>query len=130
MKVEDIKIGVSFIWTGSSDNIYVQSVIDSKVKFTVVDVNGLINNFSPFIYCTIECKDTFVFDFMKAHLEQTGPFKGSYRIGAWSADYCNWEIVGEKKEGKLINNYPHICPRCGAAAYVGLFAVDCSRGCK
>ena len=25
--------------------------------------------------------------------------------------------------------YPHTCPRCGAAAYVGFLKVDCSRSC-
>ena len=26
--------------------------------------------------------------------------------------------------------YPHKCPRCGAAAYVGLNVVDCKAGCS
>ncbi len=40
-------------------------------------------------------------------------------------------------EGTVINSlqtvdvgrYPHSCPRCGRAAYVGLDSVDCSGGC-
>jgi len=27
------------------------------------------------------------------------------------------------------DRYPHSCPRCGRAAYVGLFAVDCKKQC-
>lgn len=26
--------------------------------------------------------------------------------------------------------FPHVCPRCGAPAYAGLFVVDCSKGCR
>lgn len=28
------------------------------------------------------------------------------------------------------NQYPHVCPKCGAPAYVGLFSSDCSRKCN
>lgn len=29
-----------------------------------------------------------------------------------------------------LTRYPHKCPRCRAAAYVGLFAVECSASCQ
>lgn len=31
---------------------------------------------------------------------------------------------------RVIPDRPHRCPRCGSAAYVGLFTLDCERGCK
>lgn len=29
-----------------------------------------------------------------------------------------------------LSRFPHSCPRCGAAAYVGFTSVDCSQGCR
>lgn len=29
-----------------------------------------------------------------------------------------------------LSRFPHLCPRCGSAAYVGLNEVDCSEGCR
>jgi hypothetical protein len=27
------------------------------------------------------------------------------------------------------NEFPHVCPNCGAPAYIGIFSVDCSKKC-
>lgn len=32
--------------------------------------------------------------------------------------------------GVDLSRFPHLCPRCGAAAYIGFDSVDCSRRCK
>jgi hypothetical protein len=38
-------------------------------------------------------------------------------------------ISSEIKQAKHISNFPHVCPYCGAPAYVGIFSVDCSNNC-
>jgi hypothetical protein len=44
--------------------------------------------------------------------------------------YFILELVSEKACTTKSNDFPHICPRCGAPAYCGLQKVDCSKGCK
>ena len=30
---------------------------------------------------------------------------------------------------EIASYYPHVCPRCGAPAYIGFYKTDCSTGC-
>lgn len=41
------------------------------------------------------------------------------------SDYLREEVENEMK-----SRFPHSCPRCGSAAYIGMNDVDCSKGCS
>ena len=55
----------------------------------------------------------------------------SYGAISYSFPYFVLELADVKAVAKpKSNDYPHVCPRCGAPAYCGLFKVDCSKNCK
>lgn len=39
------------------------------------------------------------------------------------------DLIDKADVNKCNENFPHKCPHCGAAAYVGLNAVDCRAKC-
>ncbi len=38
-------------------------------------------------------------------------------------------MAGPGTPARVIGRYPHRCPKCGGAAYLGLFEIDCERKC-
>lgn len=74
---------------------------------------------------------------------------GEYATAAWTIAESIADVPSVKESGGLsfpfifapyvplqvsqppvdLSRFPHSCPRCGGAAYVGLSDVDCSRGC-
>ena len=43
-------------------------------------------------------------------------------------DICVVEDCYEAQDKE--SKYPHVCPKCGSPAYIGLTNLDCSGGCK
>lgn len=62
--------------------------------------------------CRVKFPDGKAFGYMETSLTLVGP---------------SHPAPQEKKTEA--NDFPHICPRCGAAAYVGLIVVDCKNKC-
>lgn len=49
------------------------------------------------------------------------------------ADEIDREAIKDlinQKAREVRARYPHTCPRCNAAAYIGFNSVDCSAGCS
>lgn len=38
--------------------------------------------------------------------------------------------LAEEKASPTNSHFPNKCPRCGAAAYIGLMTIECSNGCN
>jgi hypothetical protein len=68
--------------------------------------------------------------FLKSMQYKLPPEYRSGGIAAWLPDWTyQVKIDLGDDPGPDLSKYPHKCPRCGAAAYVGLVAVDCSGKC-
>jgi hypothetical protein len=130
MNKEDIKLGTTFIITKGLDIDIINKCIKQKVEFTIVDLSSA-RGALPLVHCSIgNCSDQDLLDSFKKYYceDKSSPGYGYLKISVGDLDRENMQVVYKKKES-CMSNYPHICPRCGAPAYVGLFSVDCTR-CK
>jgi hypothetical protein len=134
---EEMEIGVTFILTTYGHNVLINELVENEIEFTVESLCEFnISGLSKIIHCSVEsCQNQNLFLELKKYTDTnpSSPGFGYIKLKTNETDISSFIIISKriilKEKIFCKNDYPHICPRCGADAYIGLFSVDCTK-CK